>query len=213
MARTMFQSSLMRRGGSTLGLLSMLAIFGGMGVTAVILGPRILQAQSDSPSDSDPEVLAARDPAHQQTLELVAKILARSRAVLALHHRGQSPFEEIVLWIEDRDNPGILDVHELAIISHSKVMQTITYYSREADPARGEISLDEAGKPGFCHRWRTDPAVTSRVIAAGISDVELIRQPMIQAGKAALRISFTWVSETVDGPDEASALVAVLEMN
>src|SRR4051812_30606486 len=34
------------------------------------------------------------------------RVLENSRAILAVHHRGTTPYEEIVVWREDADNHG-----------------------------------------------------------------------------------------------------------
>ena len=193
------------RSGSTSFALILLAGFCTLGVTAAFIGPRIIFA-----SDGDADIIVASDPSHQNTIEIFAGILARSRAVLALHDRGETPFEEIVLWIGDRDRPGQIDPHEVVVISHSKVLQTLTYFGVDKIEGSQPLSLDELKTARFCDQRRTDPGVTVRVIGAGISDLDLSRQGIIQGSRAHLRISFTWVSELTDSPDEAAVLVDVV---
>ena len=194
-----------RRGGSTGFALSLLAGFCTLGVTAAFIGPRIIIAY-----DGEADILVAADPSHQNTIEIFAGILARSRAVLALHDRGETPYEEIVLWIEDRDRPGKIDPHEVVVISHSKVLQTLTYFAVDKIEGSQPLSLDELKTTRFCDQRRTDPGVTVRVIGAGISDLDLSQEGIIQGGRALLRISFTWASELTDSPDEAAVLVDVV---
>lgn len=194
-----------RRGGSTGFALILLAGFCTLGVSAVFIGPRMIYAD-----DGDAGIIVATDPSHQNTIEIFAGILARSRAVLALHDRGETPFEELVLWIEDRDRPGRIDPHEVVVISHSKVLQTLTYFGVDKIEGSLPLSLDELKTTRFCDQRRTDPGVTVRVIGAGISDLDLTRQDIIQGGRALLRISFTWASELTDAPDEAAVLVDVV---
>lgn len=199
------RSGQLRRGGSTGFALSLLAGFGTLGATAVFVGPRIISARS-----SEAEAVVARDPSHQHTIEIFAGILARSRAVLALHDRGETPYEEIVLWIEDRDHPGQIDPHEVVVISHSKVLQTLTYFEVEKHEGSAPLSFGQLQSVGFCNQRRTDPGVNVRVIGAGISDLDLSRQGNIQGSRALMRISFTWASELTDAPDEAVVLVDVV---
>ncbi len=194
-----------RRGGTIGFVLSLVAGFGTLSVMAVYIGPRVMYA-----NEGEADVIVATDPSHQNTIEIFAGILARSRAVLALHDRGDTPYEEIVLWVEDRERPGRIDPHEVVVISHSKVLQTLTYYGVDRIEGSLPLSTDELKTTRFCDRRRTDPSVTVRVIGAGISDLDLSPQSIIQGSRALLRISFTWASELTDAPDEAAVLVDVV---
>lgn len=183
----------------------MLASFGALGAVAVVVGPRLTQAGAQEL----PTTTTARIPGHQTQLELFAAMVARSQAVLAVCQGGSRSHEELLLWMEDRESPGILEDSELALISHSRILQTITYH--RLDPAHADsTALGEAWRdPGFRQRWRTDPRIESTVLAAGISDLDLETIPLIQGDRPALRIRFTWASDTADGSDEASTLVEV----
>ena len=194
-----------RRGGTTGFALSLIAGFCTLSATAMFIGPRIIYA-----GDGEAETIIAADPSHQHTIEIFAGILARSRAVLALHDRGETPYEEIVLWIEDRERPGRIDPHEVVVISHSKVLQTLTYYGVDRIEGSRPLSSDDLKTARFCDQRRTDPSVTVRVIGAGISDLDLSPQAIIQGSRALLRISFTWASELTDAPDEAAVFVDVV---
>ncbi len=194
-----------RRGGTIGFVLSLVAGFGTLSVMAVYIGPRVMYA-----NEGEADVIVAADPSHQNTIEIFAGILARSRAVLALHDRGETPYEEIVLWIEDRERPGRIDPHEVVVISHSKILQTLTYYGVDKIEGSLPLSSAELKTTRFCDQRRTNPGTTVRVIGAGISDLDLTPQAIIQGSRALLRISFTWASELTDAPDEAAVLVDVV---
>ncbi|MCZ6836430.1 MAG: hypothetical protein O7G85_11705 [Planctomycetota bacterium] len=193
------------RGGATTGLLTMLASFGALGAAAVFVGPRVIQAGSSEVS----EIITARSPMHQKQFELLTTLIARSQALLMVHDRGTRPYEEMLLWMEDRQSPGTMETSELALISHSRILQTITLYRFDAENGNTpEIGLNWQD-PKFCDAWRSNPDVVATSIVGGISDLELLYDPLIQGGSPALRITFTWASDTADGSDKASTLVEV----
>ncbi|MCH8343783.1 MAG: hypothetical protein IH983_07335 [Planctomycetes bacterium] len=119
----------------------------------------------------------------------------------------------MVLWLQDDDSEGIqgqADESELAVLSHSLVLRTITIYrladGEEAAAGRRWDPRQPAGA-AFCDRFRADPRVGSMVLIAGVSDmrVEPLQPP--QEGSQRLRIELTWASDSADGADEASVLV------
>ena len=197
------------RGATTAGVLAMTFSFGVLGATAVMIGPRVIEAQS---AVHAPYVIAASDPAHQRVIELFGSMVARSRAVLAVHQRGATPYEELVLWFEDRDRPDQVDRHEVGVISHSRILRTLTFFTQESAeiaPAAFDEPWHEAS---FCDAWRTHPDRQAVVIASGISDLHYDYVQLIQGEAPSLRITFTWASESADGSDEASIVVDVSNM-
>jgi hypothetical protein len=189
-----------RRGNTTLGAITLLAAFGTLVGVALVIRPGQLHADT-------PSTRVARDPDHNRSIELVAGMVVRSRAVLALHDGSEGPFEEVVLWVEDRVNPGVIDLHEVAVLTHSPVLQTLTYYGRSAGDSDAHFRSDGEFDRAFCQVWRTSPSINAGLIGAGLSDVDFAIDSLFQAGRPALRISFTWVSESTDSPDEASVLI------
>jgi hypothetical protein len=204
------------RGGTTIGLLVTISLIGALAATAVIVTPAYLHASSSA----RPEPVIARLPAHQQMIELLGSLVSRSREVLAVHQRQASPYLELVLWLEDGANPGRIDPAEVAVITHSEVLRTISFFglkeadaSDEAQPAKAAGWVDEPsdiGSASFCAAWRSRPDVRQRVLGSSVATMEV--EPLTDAGdgRALLRISLTWAPDLVDGPDEASVLVDVL---
>ena len=201
-----------RRGGGSVGLLVTLVLFGGMAVTAVVVTPRYLRAGGTTPL----EVVAAREPGHQQVLDAFASLLGRCREVIAVHQRSGRPYLEVVVWLEDARHPGQVDAEELAVISHSAVLRTVALHTlappgpgrRDADvPAQVLVRGSDIRAPSFCDAWRARPDVTRRVLAAGVSELEAEVMESTHAERVMLRISFTWAEETADAADAASAFV------
>ena len=193
-----------RRGSTTGGVLAALVAFGTLGATAVMVGPRVLEARAE-PGTS--RTRAARETEHQQIIELFGSIVARSRGVLWIHPREASPYEELVLWLEDSDHPGRMDADEIGVISHSRILRTLTLFRFEQADLAPAVSEAAWRLPVFCEAWRTNPNVHTSLIATGISDVQFSVEQLIQGEPPALRITFTWASDSADGPDEASILV------
>ncbi len=202
----------LRRGGTLSGLLATLSIVGALSVTTVVIAPKYLMGRVVPP----PSVVTARAPAHQELTNALAALIGRSAGVLAIHPRGATPYVELLLWLQDDEDPGELDEGELALISHSRVLRTVTVYRLAAgeDPSALPLSAARLAGSDFCDRWRADPRVEPVVLATGVSDLEVERlQPLrpLEAGDGhPLRIGLTWASDSADGPDEASALVDAL---
>jgi hypothetical protein len=197
-----------RRGGTLASWLVVLSMIGAFGVTAAMVTPRFLAG-----GEMPPRTTTASMPVHQRLIESLAALLGRSVAVVAIQDRGATPYEEAVLWLEDIENPGRIDPAELAVISHSRVLQTITYYGLDPDVSGDDVPttawmerFDLTG-PEFAVRWRAHPSVVSRVLAVGVSDMQLERLGTAHRGSGLLRISLTWDSHSTDGADEASVLV------
>ncbi len=206
-----------RRGGTLTGLLVTLSIIGALGVTTVIVAPQYLSAGVEPPQ---PQAVTARLHEHQQLIDDLAGLIARSIGTIAIHPRGATPYEEIVLWLADgqaEGTAGRADEAELAVLSHSSVLHTITVYRLEDPEAeRSRTVVVPRSSPAFCERWRADPRVGSLVLGRGVSDmrVETVGDAQDQwelsgtwGGLQRLRLTLTWASDSADGADEASVLI------
>ncbi len=194
----------LRRGGTLGGVLVLLSIIAALSVTTVVFAPRYLQAGA-----AGPPVVAAGSPVHQELADGLAALIRRSVGVLAVHQRGPTPYVEVVLWLEDRKRPGRADESELAVVSHSAVLRTITIYRLTGSEAGPRVPLDGsyAVDAAFCDRWRADPRVVPSVLMSGVSDMQVERLRSAWDGIEGLWIRLTWPGDSVDGPDEASAVV------
>lgn len=192
------------RGITLTGLLVALSLATALSVTAAVVTPRYLMAQSIGG-----DVIAARNPVNQQFINGLGALIGRSVEVLAVRPRGATPYSELVLWLDDGERPGRLDPPELAVLSHSEVLQTIVLYQRFDGESEGLGVLDraEAQSAGFCDRWRADPLVAPTVLATGVADMRLEQTGRPYEATQRLRITLTWSPESSDGPDEASLLV------
>jgi len=197
------------RGGAAATALLTVIAFASLGAAALTLGPRVIRADVQAVPAATP----ARTSDHQLFLDLLAGVVARSRAVLAVHDRGPTPFEEVVLWIDDPGRPEQVDAAEVALISHSRILHTVVFHRlRAGQPGHGLFAYDWSD-PAFCEAWRTSPEVRGTVIAAGISDLDFAWAPLFQEEADALRITFTWSSDSSDTSDVASTVVGVVDQS
>lgn len=205
-----------RRGATWPAVLWALFVAGTVVTTAVVVTPRYLQA------DVDAGVVSARVEEHQQIFALFVDLVSRSKEVVVVNPRGATPFLELVLWLEDSEHIGVIDLQEIAVITHSEVLQTITMHTFDASavprdrlhPSGGDetpetLERSDMLAPGFCAAFRDRPGVTRRLLARGIAQLDAEPHVDSTAGRAKLRISFTWDEESADGGDEASALTDV----
>lgn len=203
----------MHRGGTINGLLVTLSIFGALTAATVFVAPQYLAARPVA----GPAAIPASRPAHQTLIDDLGVLITQSVGILAIHGRGATPYEEIVLWLTDSDPEGAdgrADVPELAILSHSNVMQTITIYRLPQGPTA--LPVAQPASPEFCSRWRADPGVEARVLGLGVSNmrVEPVGDEQDQWGESGrwgalqrLRLTLTWAADSADGADEASVVV------
>lgn len=195
-----------RRGSAISSLLLSLLSFGVLTAVAVVVTPKYLRA-----GDLPGQERHARDSNHQLVIEGLSRLLSGAQGVVALHERGNSPFVELVLWLEDSTNPGVIDRHELVVIGHSRVLRTVTVYqtARYAGSPNVSWQPDEPAlrQRTFCDQWRADAAVRPRVIGTGISDMRFERIDESSAEHARYAITLTWTEDSVDGADEATLIV------
>lgn len=96
-----------RRLGRTLRSLIMLLCAGGcLGGAAMLLDPQSLLAR--------PPVVAMQrevNPIHAAFAASIAALISDSHEVLAVHERGLPASVQVVLWTNDRINPGQIDAH------------------------------------------------------------------------------------------------------
>jgi hypothetical protein len=196
-----------RRGGSAIGLLAILGLFGGLGVTAIVVTPRMIVG-----APLGENVVAPRLSQHQAVLEALAALVGNSECLLAVHQRGPTPFVELVLWMGDRRNPGVVDADEIAVLSHSRLMRSITFYGLTAD-RRGPVEalpVDVGFNDSrFCDVWRSRSDVVPRVVAVGVSDMHVETRKTHSTMGPALSISLTWTGDLPDAADQGAVLVEV----
>jgi hypothetical protein len=182
-------------------------LVGALAVSAAVVGPQI--GHGFGTNEAAPPPVAARRQDHRTLMEHLTGLIGRSSAVLAVHQRGTTPYLEIVLWLGDEDRSGRAEPAEVAIVSHSRIMQTLTLYEWAGGkaPAEGALAIVAPGAPAFCNAWRADRHVRPQVILAGVSDLAARPLESPVAGRLALEITVTWAGDPSDGPDVASAVV------
>ena len=181
----------LRRGGTLGGVLVLLSIIAALSVTTVVFAPRYLQAGA-----AGPPVVAAGSPVHQELADGLAALIRRSVGVLAVHQRGPTPYVEMVLWLEDHERPGRAHENELAVVSHSAVLRTITIYRLTGSEAGPRVPLDGSyavdaaraiqpvdghlvQRPHFARRRDLEPMQGNRV-SVGVTGLEHATQVAFQ---------------------------------
>lgn len=200
-----------RRGDSLPAILVTLALLGGFGAAAVVITPGVLHG---GPAPRTPR--PPSDPGHLEVTETLERVIGGSHALLAVHPRGRTAFLEIVLWLEDGKNPGLVDATEVLVLSYSPVLQSLTAHAFDAE---GEAAV-EAGPPGpwlpaaaarasFCDAWRADRRGRRMVIESSLSDMRVERIAREDGGADLLEITLTWSANSSDAQDEATVYVEV----
>lgn len=209
-------SIITRRGGAATGLIATLVILAGLTTVTVMFGPKFAGADVGSApaSGAAPKTISER----QLVCNGLASLLGSSHQVLAIHVRGPSPYVEFVLWVDDRHNRGQIDPGEVAVVAHSRVLQTVTWFSltpgdrniEQWDALGQEVLVAErVDAPGFCDRWRSHHAVAPRVIGTGISDLRVNIAQQVNSETAVVQITLKWPVDSTDSPTETSAQVHV----
>jgi hypothetical protein len=178
---------------------------------------------------------------HREFTRTLAGMISHCVDVLAVHRPGSqgqatdpnssvelsSGDGGVVLWMRDDVNPGQIDPHEIAIVTHSPLFRTIVVYTmaqpqeptpaddsgvpirefREWGPSAQPLPLDVVTNPAFCERWRMMSYVRPQIVGTGISDMSLTCLPGRTGELSLLRLTLTWEPDSSDGAGEASALI------
>jgi len=193
-----------RRGLSTAGVVTALCVSGTLATAAIVTRPAWLQASVEA----GPVPALARAGAHRDLMEVLGRLLSRSQAVLQVHERGPTPYLEIVLWLEDAENIGSPDANEIAVISHSEVLETIVYHALEPDAEEGSTPISTDFDVNFCRAWRERTDVTRTLLATGVTSMQ-VESTGRRGDRAGLRMALTWGAQSSDGADEGSMLLDV----
>ena len=195
-----------RRGASTAGAATRTLLAGGVLATSVAIGPRFLRAGSDT--GDQPTALAASDPAHQEVIDGLAGLLSRSRSILAIHPRGETPFVEVVVWLKDENQSGLPNPDEVVVIAHSRLLGVVALYALREDPEAKPGGFDVMPTWGsdFCATWRDRIDVERRPIATNVRELEVREIGAASSGETMLEITLSWGSDSTDALDKASVL-------
>src|SRR5262249_46792735 len=158
-----------RRGGVTNGVLVALCALGALSAAALVLEPRSIWGQA-RPTELLPGAVAAARQPHQALIDKLATLIEQSVGVLGIHHRGSGPSEGVVLWVDDGlpGSQGRAEEREIAVLSHSLLMRTVTIYRIAAagEPDRRA----RLGSLEFCEALRADRRCGTLVVASGVTD-------------------------------------------
>jgi hypothetical protein len=219
-------SAVRRRRGAhnVVGLLVTISLLAGGAAVAVVFTPRVGDA-----SNAEGSSIRADSPRNQRTIELLGAILGRCHRVLVVHPAGSGTQTDIVLWLADTENVGTVDDVEVGVITHSSVLQTIAFHHLDGVHLRSEDLATLAVRRGheqtrpaeltreilndrtFPNRWRALETLSTSILAQGVSDLHATTVSDTTRGGELMRIQLRWGPESVDGPDQASALVDIGE--
>jgi hypothetical protein len=201
----------------------------GFGIFKLLDSPALKLAQARAQDQSTSQQRAF----HAEFVSTLDKLIEHSVEVLSIHHRGSTPYEEIVLWRDDSKNPGVIDPEEIALVSHSPLLGTMTVYtlvgtaeranalsasntrsgnageSRSAARAifSSPLTRDAVAHPSFCDRWRAHSKVRPQVIATGLSDLRVEALGPKDHELSLLRLWLRWDTKLSDGAEEISVLI------
>lgn len=127
-----------RMGGVLRSLLMVVCGVVGLGAAALLLEPQALMAVARPPQ---PTTNSQR--AHDEFAATLASLINDGVEVLAITNHSPESAASIVVWMNDSDNLGVIDPSEIAVISHSQLLRTVTVYtldkhgSKSAETASG----------------------------------------------------------------------------
>lgn len=207
------RSHRLRRALATAEAVALAASVGVLGTAAFVITPRLLEAGTGG---GDP-TLVPRDEEHRKQMLMLLEALHRCRAVLAVHDRTASPYLDIVLWGEDLADPDIVNEGEVIVLSHSRLLQSLTihYLDLEEHAAGESLPPETLRERSFGERWRLRAEVQGRVIGTGIADVRFEPASSDREGQSAQTdgetagylLALTWAQRGADEADAARALV------
>lgn len=202
-----------RRALATAEAVTIAVTIGVLGVAAFVVTPRLLEGGMGR----DDAIVVPRYEQNRATALSLLEALHRCKAVLAVHDRIASPVLDIVLWADDENEPNVVNESEIVVLSHSRLLQTLTMHHLQTTSPRGEraLSLAEVRDPQFALDWRLRADVEGRVIGSRIAEVRFTpsaqgdsRQAAQTDGKrSGYLLELTWAAEQADEPDVARALV------
>ena len=209
-----------RRGQSTAGVAAVIAAVFGAAAATLYFVPASLQAEGGAKQ----HITEADDPDHQQVIEHLAAMLARSYRIEAIRRDPVSDAVDVTIWLEAEHPDTGPTPGELAVLRHSPVMQTVTLHHAAGvdgdllEPWWGWIEQGRLDQDEFARSWRTDPEIHRQVLAVGVSDFELTELELADVEQqdapdspdhARLKLSLIWPVHSADAPDRASLVVDV----
>jgi hypothetical protein len=201
-----------RRGLAASELTAILVAGGVLTTTAAIVGPRLLSAD-----DEASRLPVPAQPEHAETLSTLVEALEGCKALLIRHDRERTPYLDLVVWTEDRTDPGAVNVDEVLVLSHSRMLQTLSMYvcagpfGEEVEGLTVETLLD----PDFPEHWRMRGDVVGRVLSSGVSEMRFSDHAAqsdhaassADAGRSRYMVALTWGGVNADESDTGQGMV------
>jgi hypothetical protein len=194
------------RGSTAGGLIAVFSILGALTATTLVVAPRYLTA---APVVVESDHVEPRTPHRRNLVQALAAVMEQSVGVVAVHDRGSTPFAEIVLWLTDEENRGVMDEWELAVMSHSRILRTVTLYRIPRDDEQAAEIADDGRvrEAAFCEVLRADERVEPMILMTDVSEMQVERLADASPDRLRLAVTLTWSGESVDGADKASVIV------
>lgn len=221
----------LRRGAVIRSCLTLVCAAGVLLTAAMVLDPATLQARST--------IVPPRPVArtiHHEFVNALGQVIGDCEQVLAVRPHDPQSGAELLLWLHDRADRGVINTDELAIIRHNPLLATITMYvvadrlapdhprstpntatpraaaaadaTASAPRSVAVITSADLASPGFSERWRAMPSVRARILASGLADMTI--ESLHDLGEqrlSLLRLHLTWSDDLADHPHEASTII------
>lgn len=202
-----------------------MAAIGVVGTFAAVVYVVVPSGLHGGAAVSSAQPIEAEYEANQLLIESLAALIGHSADVIAVHPRTASPYMEIVLRLHGPEHAAEVPAEDIAVLSHSSVLHTIMLYTLEEQPERGRgetrsrsgrafarpLMREQLVDPAFCAQWRSNPNVKPRLLARGLSDMQVQSVGDSEEGSSTLRLSLTWSPDSADGGDTAAVLVNAAE--
>jgi hypothetical protein len=193
-----------RRGIATGELVVMASALGVVGVSAVVIVPRVAEAIGKQEGLA-PDVVPS-DPAQREPYEALRLLIVGCTEVLAVNPPTESGLTELVIWQIDEQRDGVIDPGEVVVITHSAFLGTVSAHSVSSSPDLLDPSYERliapiervwATHPTFCASWRKRPDVTGRTVASQVDQMRL--EPASGDGSTSgFYVRLTWASSASD---------------
>lgn len=167
----------------------------GLTLLGLVVKPATVLSITDK-TDPDIEEFVSLSEARTSLVHALKRMIAASHAIIDV--RDASAGAELVLWIDDKVDPGVVNENEILIISHAPLLQAAIALTRPPETG-GEHAVDSKAlfSDTLSTTWRKRPDVSQSIVTTDVTAmrVESIRRP---DGNAALTVRLTFAPDNSD---------------